>query len=165
MLYHGSTQKGLKELRPATLESRKRGEKPLLFATPELPLAIIFISREIRECGMFNDVPYAVIRGSKEEYVASDKGGSVYELPGQGFEFDPSRSMNDREWFTRNPIKPLKEVHYPSCLEAMIDQGVQVFFVNSDELGAIKQSPDHGLAILQNMVSENERRNRNFKPL
>ena len=61
--------------------------------------------------------------------------------------------------------KPLYKIEFKSAWEAMIDFGVQVFFVNEQIFEEIKKSKQKAqIKILKNQVSENQRRNKNIFP-
>jgi len=47
----------------------------------------------------------------------------------------------------------------------MLENGVQVYFVNNNIYKQIKESNDHGFSILENLESENQRMSINIKRL
>ena len=73
--------------------------------------------------------------------------------------------MGELEWISRQSVKPIKALHYPCALDAMLENGVQVFFVGKDTFRAIRAAEDHGLIILRSLTSENQLRSINVLPL
>jgi len=162
-LYHGSRHKDIEELEPRDESVRDLNEGPVVFATQELALATIFMVREVVESGRFNDIPYAVIIGSRESFVENDKGGHIYILPVDTFGSDSKKGLGGYEWTSREKVKPSQKIEYSSRLDAMIENGVQVYFVDEVTCQKIKISKDDVLSILQNMESENQKRGINFR--
>lgn len=164
-LYHGSAHKNIEELEPRNKSVRDDNEGPVVFATQELSLAAIFMAEKTKNIGFFGDVPYCVILASREEFARNDKGGHIYVVPSDNFETDPKKGLGDYEWTSKGKVKVTEKIEYASVLEAMIENGAQVYFVDHDIYKKIKESKDHGLAILQNLESENQRIGKNIKPL
>lgn len=165
-LYHGSPHGQIDEFEPRQKSVRDPNEGPRIFATPELSLATIFMSEQkISESGKFDDIPYAVIVGSKEAFIAKDKGGHVYVLPSDKFKTDPDKGLGENEWTSEERVKPIKKLEFKSTLDAMLENGVQVYFVDEGTNRKIKKSADHGLSILSNLKSENELRGINARLL
>jgi hypothetical protein len=165
VLYHGSTHKGLEELTPQRKSWRDEKEGPRIFATQELSLATIFMAPSAFSSGFFDDIPYAIIPYSREDFIAQDKGGHVYVLPSDTFISDPTVGLGTYEWTSSENVKPIKVIEYPSVLDAIIENGVQVYFVDESMRASIDNAPDHGLSILRGLESENMRRGVNVKVL
>lgn len=89
----------------------------------------------------------------------------MYAFPSDTFEYDPHKGMGDKEWTSRKSVKPLSEVRYASALDAMIENGVQVYFVDKKTFEDVGSSDNHGYTILTGLTSENERNNRNVRSL
>ena len=70
--------------------------------------------------------------------------------------------MGEFEWISRQSIKPTEKVVYESALDAMIDNGVQVYFVDKETFEKIKESEDHGVGIIKTLESENQKRGVNI---
>ena len=62
-------------------------------------------------------------------------------------------------------MKPVKTIEYPSAIDAMIQNGVQVYFVDEETHKSIQKSEDHGYAIFSQLESENARRGVNVRKL
>lgn len=161
-LYHGSTHKDVGELEPRSKKQRDPQEGRAVFATQELSLATVFMA-EVGNCGLFWDIPYAVIPGTREDFIKRDKGGQVYVVSSEGFQCDPAKGLGRYEWKNEEKVKPVKTLEYKSALDAMIESGVQVYFVDAKTLADIKDSKDHGWAILNKLESENQRRGINIR--
>ncbi len=162
--YHGSQHKGLEEIEPRKTTSRDPEEGELVFATPDKGLASIFMadSRHYGS-GKFNDVTYCYIVEPRGEFIKRDKGGHIYVLPGEGFENDPSKGLGEHEWTNKQKVKPVEKIEYPSSLDAMLENGVQVYFIDEETHKKIQQSDNHGYSIFQGLQSENQRRGINVK--
>lgn len=164
-LYHGSPHKSIKELEPRRKYFRDPKEGPKIFATQELSLATCFLLEGITSSGLFGDTPYAVIIGDREEIIKNDKGGHIYVLPSDKFESDPHKGLREYEWTTDQRVEPIKTIEYKSAVDAMIKNGVQVYFVDKATHQKIRNSKDHGFSILNDMESENMHRDVNVRHL
>lgn len=158
LLYHGSAHKSLEELKPQGREHRAE-EGELLYATPDLTIASIFLVEGAHYgCGKFGDVSYAWIIADRDEFIRSDRGGYIYVLPSDSFEINRGRGLGNDEYASKEPVKPVKTIEYPSAVDAMIENGVQVYFIDQDTYEKIQTSKDHGCAIFNSLKSENQRR-------
>lgn len=166
-LYHGSPHKDIEEFEPRI--SRGTGEEfgPMVYATPDLATASTFLA-EVKKpwtAGRFGDISFTIISVPREEFIRNDKGGHIYILPSDSFESDPKKGLGEYEWASKTSVKPTKKIEYPSALDAMLENGVQVYFVDDVTYKQIEESKDHGFSILKNLESENQRRNINVKSL
>jgi len=152
--YHSSPNCDLKYIEP-----RKNtvpigfNEGEVVFATDSLPFSTMFIvphDDSWANGGTFNDVPYFVI-SDKERFLKADKGGCIYLVSSKSFV-----QYNRRELFSKEKIKVQHKIRFESGLMAMIILGVQVYFTDKVTYGKIRKAKDHGLSILNKMVSENE---------
>ncbi len=162
VLYHASHDENIEEFTPRQGNIRDPKEGPVIFATPDPALASIFLIRNHNDSwthiGYWNDTPTVIIKENREIFIGKDTGGVLYELPSNSFSFHPTRGMGEKEWTSTSPVKPNTKTTYPSALEAMIYNGVQVYFVDPITFESIDSAQDHGLAILQSLRSENETR-------
>lgn len=115
--------------------------------------------------GYYSGILVVIIKADREEFIKQDKGGTMYTVSSDTFIFDPDKGMREKEWTSREPVKPLSETKMPSALNAMIENGAQVYFVDKKTFDVINNSDDYGYSILTKIVSENERTNKNVKPL
>ena len=165
LLYHGSAHKELKELQPQG-KSHRAEEGELLYATPDLAIASIFlVSGAHYGCGKFGEVPYAWIIADRDEFISNDKGGHIYVLPSDSFEINQGRGLGNEEYASKEPITPIKTIEYPSAIDAMIENGVQVYFIDQKTYEKIQASKDHGQSIYSKLKSENQKREVNVRPL
>ncbi|MEK7545937.1 MAG: hypothetical protein AAB554_02560 [Patescibacteria group bacterium] len=165
-LFHATSNREIEEFHPRAKSIRDPEEGPMVFATPDMALATIFLApgRFVRKSGTFNDVPYAVIL-DKEGFLKADKGGAIYELPPEGFGCRPEIGLGENEWTCPTSVKPIGKIDVPSALEAMLEAGVQVFFTDAATVRDIETDEDHGLRRLRAMRSENQERGVNVREL
>ena len=163
-LYHGSPHR-IEELQPRTKPHREKEEGNLVFATSEVADASMFLYKAALT-GHFliegKNVAFAVIVGSKEEFLKKDRGGHIHVLPNDTFQPSPHKGMSD-EWVSKESVKPVKILEYDSALDAMLENGVQVYFVDNLTLQKIRDASDHGYSIFQSLESENQKRGINVK--
>ena len=169
VLYVSAQIPNIKELAPMEGNYRDESEGPVIFSTPDKALASVFLVEghgdHWMQIGFFGDIPVVVINASREGFIKNDKGGIMYSVPSDNFDFDPSKGMGEKEWTSNKPVKPLSEIKYPSALDAMIENGVQVYFVDKKTFDAINNSDNYGYGILVGLASENEKRGKNIKLL
>jgi len=164
ILYHGSSTEGLEEVAPQQQNVRDKNEGARVFATPDKALATVFMAKgpnNIRMSGLINGVPYAVIPRNREEFLTDDHGGIIYEFPAESFENDPVKGLGYYEWTSQVPVAPTNGKNYESVLDAMLESGVQVYFVDSSTYNELENGDK--LNILQNIESENQKRSINVK--
>lgn len=166
-LYHASPRRDIQEFEPRAQSVRDPEEGPVVFATPSEAYASMFIVRtddRWSEKGRFNNVYYTVV-SDKQRFKEMDKGGSIYTLPSETFSSDKTKNMGMTEWTSRKTVKSIRKTDYESGLEAMLEHGVQVYFVDPETWLRIKDSRDHGFSILLGQQSENQKKGINYIPL
>ena len=145
--YHGSANKDIIELEPKQKSYRKKEEGELLFASPDIAGATLFLVRmfdnESRK-GYEDGIYYFVI-SDKDKFRELDKGGTVYVLPDSNFTND--REQWSREWATKQKVKPLNKIHFDSALKAMVENGVKVYFTNKEMFEKILKERRYRLII------------------
>lgn len=158
VLYHSSPDRNIEVFEPRALSVRDPLEGPVVFATPDKAYASMFIvpaSDSWTTRGRFVDESgrgdWHMVIADKQRFIETDKGGEIYELPAEGFVTDPDRSLHGVEWVSRSKVKPIGRQEYQSGLQAMQDLGVRVYFVNAEVLKAIRESADHGKAIIDSL--------------
>ncbi len=163
-LYHASANREIENFEPRAKSTRDPEEGPVIFATPDFALATTFLVSEANDewtqIGKINNTPYMVIM-DKEKFLLHDKGGSIYKFSNNGFTSDPDKGMGDDEWTSRDSVTPIEKTDVESALGAMIENGVQVFFVEKETFSKIKDSADK-ISILKTLESENQRQGKNF---
>lgn len=169
VLYVSAQTAGIKELVPMKGRSRDDNEGSVIFSTPDKALASVFLVEDHNDSwmqiGYFSGIPYVVICMDREEFLKRDKGGTMYEVPSDTFDYNPNMGMGEKEWTSNEPVKPSKEIICSSALDSMIDNGINVYFVDKDIFDAINNSNDYGFDILLSLESENHKRNKVLKPL
>ena len=167
VLYHASSNRNLEVLEPRAESVRDESEGPVVFASPDKAGVTKFLvpsndswTRKMR----FGDVHIHII-SDREKYEEADKGGAIYHLSSDTFELDETRSGGKQEWTSRKSVKPANKEVYDSGLQAQLDNGVQVFFVDKDAFERIDQSTDHGNEIIRSLESENTRLDNNYKEI
>lgn len=163
-LYHGSPHK-IEELEPQTKSHREKEEGKLVYATSEFTDAIMFLQKTDLTGHFIIDnekVAYAIIVGDKEKFVERDKGGHIHVLPSDKFKPSPHKGMSN-EWVSKESIKPVEVREYDLALDAMLENGVQVYFVDETTYQQIRKAEDRGFSILKGLESENKKRNINVK--
>jgi len=160
ILYHGSSNREIIRFEPRQVKVRDQSEGPKVFATSDKRMARVFIigvDGSWGNSGMHNGIPYLVI-GDRERFETLDNGGAVYHLPGDTFETDPNKGLREIEWTSSDAVEPIHKEYHESALEAMLEHGVQVFFVDKATYKAWHTAKDCGLSILKSLTSENEKR-------
>jgi hypothetical protein len=159
-LYHASTNTNIVVFEPRVARVRDPAEGPRVFATPDKRVAAMFmtpIESSKVEISKFGDEAVMIISGTREDFIAHDKGGAIYTLPSDTFTTDPHRGMKETEWVSAVPVKPIAKEIYPSSLQAMLDLGVRVIFVDEASFKTIRESEDGGWKLIQalNAYGEN----------
>lgn len=167
ILYHASPNGEIDELEPRKESVRDEKEGPVVFATPNKAVATFFLIKSTDRwvnSGKHNGIPYVVIRENREHFIKTDKGGTIYELPSEGFTCEPHKGLKSDEWTHQGKVKPTGKTTVPSALDAMVDTGVQVYFVDQETFDRIQaDKKEHGMRILMGLQSENQRREKNVR--
>jgi len=146
-LYHGSPNKNIAIFEPRAESIRDPKEGPVIFGAPDKVYASMFLvpsDDDWTSKGQFSGQYYQAIADEKR-YRELDKGGAIYTFSSESFETDLTKSMKQREWISRKPVKPIKKEVYESGLEAMKQLGVKVVFVTSDVFSEFRQKLRSGL--------------------
>ncbi len=169
VLYLAAKTPNISELVPMKRNYRDENEGAVIFSTPDKALASAFLVEghgdHWMKIGFYGDIPVVVIKSDREEFIKKDKGGSMYTVSSDTFDFDPEKGMGEKEWVSKVPVKPLSETKFNSALDAMIENGVQVYFVDENTFEAINNSSNHGYGILIRLTSENEKRGQSIRNL
>lgn len=167
ILYHASANRNLERLEPKQESVRDQKEGPVVFASPDKAAVTKFLvpaDDKWTRRGAFSGVHYHVI-SDRERYKNADKGGAIYHLSPDTFELNHKFGGAKDEWTSQVGVKPIDRGEYESGLQAQLDSGVQVFFVDRQTFDRKDKSYDHGNAILRSLDSENKRRNINPKEI
>ncbi len=166
-LYHGSPNREIHCLEPQAKKVRRADEGPVIFATQDIALATMFMMSDMDDSwtnsGLVNGIPYVVI-ADKERFMHNDRGGSIYRIPSTTFITKKDLGLGENEWVSVDPVIPIDQVEYDSVLDAMVEKGVQVYFIDRAMLNEFKESsriPE----LLRGLVSENRRLEKNVKEM
>ncbi|MCX6712752.1 MAG: hypothetical protein NTY66_00930 [Candidatus Vogelbacteria bacterium] len=134
--YHGSPTRDLEELSPQGKSFRKLGEGVQLYACPDIAGATLFLETMYDEESRKGDIDgtYFFVIANKEKFLANDHGGTIYVLPDANFTCDPDEWQ--KEWTTKESVKPTHKIHSDSALRAMIENGVKVYFTDKETFEA-----------------------------
>ena len=193
VFFHGSPNRNIDTLEPRSMWERNKDEGDVIFATPHIGLAAAFMSSHDKSRGFsvkmhsFDGGPYIFICDNKENFLKLDQGGAIYILPTESFYYDIGlhgmsriqflkKSYNPEmggldEWVSRKAISPLSKIEFSSVYEAMLDLGVQVYFVEKEVYQKIrvalkdKSNPLKRRMLLKSLTSENQKMNKNIIPL
>ncbi len=168
ILFHASKDKNIKLLEPREIKRRSKDEGAVIFSTPHIGFASIFMSRHDdrwTKSGSFDSGSFYLICKDKDRFIKEDDGGAIYCLPSDCFYADCCKGMGISEWVSKEAVKPLHKLEFDSTLDAMMSFGVQVYFVDEKIFDQIKRDKDHGRKIIMNLKSENEKRDINPMPL
>ncbi len=166
VLYHASQNRNLEVLEPRAESIRHPDEGPVVFATTEKPYQFLVPSGDDwTKKVKFNEVSVHII-SDRKRYEEADKGGAIYYLDPTTFSNEyPKYGGSRGEWTSKVAIKPFKKEEYESGLQAQLENGVQIFFVDKETFDQIVKAPDHGKGILKSLDSENSIRGINPKEI
>ena len=162
-LYHASSNREIEKFEPRAESFRDANEGPAVFATPDKAYASMFLVQvddSWTQIATFEGISCIVI-SDKKRFEELDKGGAIYSLSSETFETDPKKSKTGREWTSTKTISPNEKTIYESGLGAMVENGVQVYFVDKSTFAKIQGSEDLGLRILKRLESENQKQGKN----
>lgn len=168
ILYHGSGDRRIEEFHPEKGRHQSRNEPPYVFATPKKELAIAFArskSSPVIIGPLENNQTWFIAISDKEAFLQSDHGGAVYHLPPDTFIHNPQTKLGTSEYISAQPVKPIYKEEYDSTLDALLQAGVQVYFLDEKTYDDLGHSKDGGYSILSGLESENLKRGINPKHL
>lgn len=166
ILYHASSNRDIEIFEPRNEYVRDINEGPVIFATPDKAYASCFLVNSDDswvQISRFGDVRVIAI-SDEERYRRYDKGGAIYELPSTSFVHEIRGTAKD-EWTSREAVRPISKTEYASGLEAMLQFGVQVYFVDKSTFMKITNADDHGVGLLETIMSKNQEQNINIHKL
>lgn len=166
VLYHASTNKNVEIFEPHNKSIRDIDEGPVVFATPRIDYASCFIVKTDDswvQISAYGDIQTIVI-SDRDRFEKEDKGGAIYELPSDTFVNEIRGSAKD-EWTSREAVRPVGKNVFASGLDAMLEYGVQVYFVDASTWDSMKNAKDNGIGVLRRLKSENQVHNINVQQL
>lgn len=165
-LYHASQNKNIETLEPRAESFRDPGEGPVVFASDDKAYVSCFLvpTRDSNsKISIYRSDQHPTFHimciSDEESFKKADKGGAIYYLSPEKFYLDSNKG--NTEWTSREKVRPIKKEIYDSGLDAMIENGVYVYFCDNDTLQDLKKDPSDitkTMKILKNLVSENEKR-------
>lgn len=167
VLYHASPNKNLEVLEKRAESVRDESEGPVVFASSDKAGVTKFLvssNDSWTKKGRFGGIHYNII-SDRQRYEKEDKGGAIYHLSSDTFELDETRGGGKDEWTSRISVKPVNKEEYESGLQAQLDNGVQVFFVDKKTFENIIQSEDYGNSIIRDLESENKKLSINYQKI
>ena len=159
-LYHGSPHRIDRPLKPALIQNSPEHvhDRPAVFGTERAAVAALFMfpSDTLASIGFEQDISYICIWGTAEEFAIKDKGGYLYTLPTETFE----KVGKEYEWQSFTAVEPIEIKSYDSVIDGMMQNGVQVYFVNNNAIfDQIVNNKSHRSPILKTLTSENQKHN------
>lgn len=167
ILYHGTARCDIEEFEPRLNPgSSGAANGPMVYATDDIVAASIFMLdvRSSFSVGQFA-AWYVIISEPRESFLSHDRGGCIYELLPDTFETGTVGGFGENEFASSVPVRPFRKQHFDSALDAILNNGVQVYFITPEQYEQIESAPQHGYAILKELESENQRRGINAKSL
>lgn len=159
VLYHASPNRQLDVLEPRAESIRDEKEGPVVFAHPDKANVTRFLvpSNDSWTLKMrFNGINTHII-SDRTKYEELDKGGAIYHLSPDSFELDTTYDGMKDEYTSKTPVVPVNKEVFESGLQAQLDNGVQVYFVDKDTFDRIKKANDRGRSIISKLESENKK--------
>ena len=161
VLYHASPNRNLQTIEPRRESVRDKDEGPVVFATHDEACATLFLvntSDSWTFKGRINGIHHHII-SDRKRFEEMDKGGSIYEVPSDDFERKINHGWQSLEWTSTKPVNPIRKTDYSSGLDAMIDKGVQVYFVDKETFDQrLKNRGRRNFDFLKTLISENQKR-------
>lgn len=157
VLFHGSQNRNIDVFEPRKITFRDENEGPIVFATPSKVYASCFVvptNDSWVQIGAFNDTRYYICNDEKR-FFETDLGGAIYSLPSDTFTIDLSKHRS--EWTSIVPVIPIRKKEYDKGLDTMVDNFVQVYFVDNEIFLNIANAGDHGFSILRKIESYNQK--------
>lgn len=150
-LYHASSCINISEFEPRNESPRYQGEVNLVFATPYLGVAAMFlVSRDIpTEISIYGDKYVVFINSSEADYSLKDKGGAIYILPTDTFETDSINGMGEIEWVSKVSVRPISKEIFETSMKAMDKYDVDRYFVSDATFQQIQADPAHALNLVK----------------
>lgn len=152
-LYHGTIRGDVEEFEPRSAINRPN-EEPAVYASPDLEIAIQSMANKfVSNGGIVNGRRFVCIPMTREEFMVQDHGGTVYVFPSDSFEVNKGIGLGDKEWVSKKPVKPKEKIHFPSLLEAILNQGTEVYFIDPELVSLITEAQYGNPEDLENILA------------
>lgn len=156
VLYHASRNAEIDVFEPSIGKRRDELEGAQIFATPSKAMTTIFLVEtddSWTQSGSMDGTPFMVI-SDKERFSQLDTGGYIYSLPSDSFDTNLEKGLRELEYTSTEPVTPNEREFVPSALQAMLENGVNVYFVDKETWHAMQESDDDGESILKSLAPE-----------
>jgi hypothetical protein len=110
-----------------------------VFATENKRLALMYLAPKGFSTLMNPKLPNPniVVCGEAENVIKKDKGGSLYVLDGKSFRETPQEGLSDYEMVSLKPVVPLEEIDYPGVINALLEEGISVYFTDESTFNSL----------------------------
>lgn len=132
-VYHASSQRNLRTIKPSNKKYRDIKESPLIFATPDLPLASCFlINWDDSWANLFiEEEEIFFVTNNLLRLTEADKGGVIYILKSDNFRKTiPAIGLGDYEWVSEFETPVIAEIAEASGIGAMKKYGIHFYVVD-----------------------------------
>lgn len=132
VLYHASPHTNLSVIKPKHTLSKDKYIGDYVFATADHRLATMYLATKGVATLMNTDKGlWIAICCNEAKYLNQDRGGAIYELPADTFSETPQRGLSDYELVSKAPVKPINKTINKKSLDAMLDLGINIYFVDA----------------------------------
>ena len=130
-LFHGSPYTDIEMIKPKSLANRCKGQ-PIVFASHHIGLASLFMLKHHGKfaCGRLPNGDIFYMTDDKRRCITEDHGGAIYVVSATTFFCEAHVSLGVDEWISYAAVKPLSKFTLSSALEAILEFGVKVYFVD-----------------------------------
>lgn len=134
-VYHGSANKHIEKFEPRVSPGNEKYGAHV-YASPSKAAASVFMADVGKpwSAGVVNGALCAIIPLTREEFMRRDNGGCIYTFSAETFSSDAERNLGDLEWASSVAVSPVDKTEYSSVLDAMLQNGVRVCFVDDGML-------------------------------
>lgn len=156
VLFHASSNRSIDRFEPRDEKTRDESEGPRVFAAPTRAMASVFMvptDDSWTQSGNKDGTPFIVI-SDRERFESLDTGGAIYSLPNDSFETDLEKGLRENEYSSEEVVEPIEIEEYESGLQAMIELGVNVYFVDKETFKKLAEAGEQGGEILDTLIPE-----------
>jgi hypothetical protein len=147
--YHVSQNGSIDEFVPLP-SKRLKDEPDSVFAATTRSVAAMFgIKSDYTKSGSYDGgKTWTIIVGDAKKFLEDDKGCYMYTLPPEDFTVNPDLGLGLAEWTCPKAVKPTKMQHFDSAIEIMLDSGVNIIPVSSEEMAKLRDPQIDDLSVL-----------------
>ena len=139
VLYHTSTNKDLEVIEPQRTLSSNVYIGDYVFATSNHKLAAMYLVARGTPIllNIKTAMPHLIICANPEEYRIRDRGGAIYTIPAESFHKTPQKGLEDSGLVSEVAITPISKKVYETSIEALREEGVEIYFVSKEQFDEI----------------------------